>query len=280
MSSTLLYEGHPFGEGWPADGLPVGSGGLATFVVQFSLPSLNQLVHGEFDWGVEVSSDPVRISNEAVAEAAKAKCNESSSNFGGSGYVDPSGTVRASGGAPVAGAKVVLLRAARRGGGKLRQVPNRSTVMSPSNRRNPDRTNALGHFGWDVLSGYYQVAASHRGCRGLRPRTRVFPVPPPVSDIVLTLRCRNLRRAATRLTVTAHRRGGRDVTLVARLRSRGKGRLYGFVDFKLGARTVGQASVDPRRDLASVTVRTTVVPSRIVAVYSGDAAHRAARRKA
>ncbi len=71
---------------------------------------------------------------------------------------------------PLSGATVTLqLGRGRRG--PFGAVRNRSTVMSPANRRNPDRTSALGAFGWDVLPGYYRVAASHPGCRSATGRT-------------------------------------------------------------------------------------------------------------
>ena len=88
------------------------------------------------------------------------KGGNGSGSGGGGGYIDPSGIVRTAAGAPVKGAKVTLLH--RASGSKLGTVPNGSGIMSPANRRNPDRTDAIGHFGWDVLAGFYQVTATTR----------------------------------------------------------------------------------------------------------------------
>jgi hypothetical protein len=277
MSSTLLYQGHVYGEGWPAAGLPLSGDGTGGLAVQFSIPSLQQKVHGEMDWHVQIAADPVRISNEAVAAASSTDCNESPSEFGGNGYIDPSGTVLARNGAPLAGAKVVLLRSSRRNA-RPRPLHTGSTAMSPANRRNPDRTDALGHFGWDVLPGFYQVVASHPGC-GPAKHTGLLPVPPPVADLRLVLGCRP-RRASTRMSVRARRRGAAVLTLTARIRSarRARGRLYGFVSFRAGGRPIAQATVGAR-GVAAVTVRMRSGSTRVVAVYSGDAFHAPARAR-
>jgi hypothetical protein len=66
--------------------------------------------------------------------------------------------------------------------------------MSPSNRRNPDFTVLNGHFGWDVVPGFYKVRASKVNC--VKPGdtqayvdTYVMEIPPPVTDLVLQLDC-------------------------------------------------------------------------------------------
>ena len=102
-------------------------------------------------------------------------------------YIDPSGTVRDSHGAPISGATVTLLRSDA-ATGPFSVVPDGSAVMSPGNRHNPDMTDAQGHFGWDVLAGFYKVRAQHAGCNGL-VETGVLQIPPPVTDLVLTLDC-------------------------------------------------------------------------------------------
>ena len=50
----------------------------------------------------------------------------------------------------------------------VQEVPDGSAIMAPTNRANPDTTDSAGHFGWDVITGYYRVRASHAGL----PRTR------------------------------------------------------------------------------------------------------------
>jgi YVTN family beta-propeller protein len=179
-------------------------------------------------------------------------------NGGGSfdNYVDPSGTVMSTTGIPVAGAKVVLLRSARRHG-RYRAVPRGSKIMSPGNRRNPDRTTSLGMFGWDVLTGFYRVSAQHPGCRAARGGaldaiTRILRVPPPVVSLRLVLRCPHLvrRHTTTKLRVRADRGG--DVILIARVRGR---RPAGLVVFYRGRRRLGEVPVFGRRPVAALTVR-------------------------
>ncbi len=108
-------------------------------------------------------------------------------------YIDPSGFVRTVSGEPVVGATVVLQRSAA-AGGPFAQVPNGSTIMSPSNRDNPDLTDADGHFGWDTIAGFYKVTASKAGCHApgsdaSEVSTPELQVPPPVTDLDLRLDC-------------------------------------------------------------------------------------------
>jgi hypothetical protein len=109
-------------------------------------------------------------------------------------YIDPSGNVRDEAGRPIEGAQVVLLRSASPDGPFV-QVPDGSATMSPGNRANPDFTDAQGHFGWDVVAGYYIVRASKDGCVDNANRSRqyaesrVMEIPPPVTDLDLRLFC-------------------------------------------------------------------------------------------
>jgi hypothetical protein len=67
--------------------------------------------------------------------------------------------------------------------------------MSPTNRDNPDATDADGLFGWDVIAGYYIVRAEAEDC--VSPddssqsfvETDVLTIPPPVTDLILVLEC-------------------------------------------------------------------------------------------
>jgi len=107
--------------------------------------------------------------------------------------------------------------------------------MSADNRRNPDRTDIDGHFGWDVYPGYYRVRASRAGCTG-EALTKALPVPPPVTDLLLKLRCAGLKRAATHTTarvkgrslVVRTRAAGRDPVGLVNVRA-GKQRAFGFL---------------------------------------------------
>ena len=121
-------------------------------------------------------------------------CPDGSQTFVGFDiYVDPSGTVRTTAGAPIAGATVTLLRADPTGA--FTPVANGDPVMSPANRRNPDLTDAGGHFGWDVLSGTYRVRAEQAGCVSPTDPAQPFvlsavlTVPPAITDLDLRLSC-------------------------------------------------------------------------------------------
>ena len=102
-------------------------------------------------------------------------------------YIDPSGVVKDAGnGDPIAGATVTLLRSGD-ASGPFTQVPDGSAIMSPANRSNPGVTDAGGHFGWDVIAGFYKVAASADGCQAAE--TQVLQIPPPVTDLAIELDC-------------------------------------------------------------------------------------------
>jgi len=110
-------------------------------------------------------------------------------------YIDPSGTVRtAHGGVPVPGALVTLYRAASPLG-PFEVVPDGSAFMSPANRANPDHTDQVGHFGWDVMMGFYVVRVEKAGCVDPNDPSRpyvdtpVLPVPPEWTDLELVLDC-------------------------------------------------------------------------------------------
>lgn len=87
-------------------------------------------------------------------------------------WIDPSGRVLAQGGRPLAGARVLLRRSAT-AKGRLVSVPTGSAIMSPANRRNPSITDSLGQFGWNVEPGYYEIQATHRGCRAAQQSSRI-----------------------------------------------------------------------------------------------------------
>ena len=108
-------------------------------------------------------------------------------------YIDPSGYVRTVDGAPLTGATVTLLRSDA-AGGPFSVVPDGSAVMSPSNRRNPDASEGDGHFGWDVIAGFYKVRAEKAGCHAPGAgdptvETAVMTIPPPVTNLDIRLQC-------------------------------------------------------------------------------------------
>ena len=112
-------------------------------------------------------------------------------------YIDPSGNVRTVSGTPIAAATVTLYRSDT-AGGPFVQVPNGDPIMSPENRTNPDITDANGHFGWDVLTGYYVVRAEKTNCydpnnpNQLYVESGVLPIPPPVTNLDLRLACTDI----------------------------------------------------------------------------------------
>ncbi len=109
-------------------------------------------------------------------------------------YIDPSGTVKTTGGAPIAGATVTLYRSDS-SSGPFDVVPDGSGIMAVSNRHNPSTTDASGQFHWDVLAGYYKVRAQKLGCHlpgnvgQLYVDSAVLSIPPPATGLELTLDC-------------------------------------------------------------------------------------------
>jgi hypothetical protein len=110
-------------------------------------------------------------------------------------YIDPSGVVNDISDAPIANATVTLFRADS-ADGPFTEVPAGDVMMSPSNRKNPDLTNANGQFGWDVLDGYYKVRAQKAGCflpgnpEQTYVESAVMKIPPEVKNLKLILECR------------------------------------------------------------------------------------------
>jgi hypothetical protein len=109
-------------------------------------------------------------------------------------YIDPSGFVHTTDGAPLAGVTVTLYRSDSESG-PFTAVPDGSAVMSPMNRANPDLSGADGHFGWDVIAGYYKVRAEKSGCHAPGDpgqafvETEVQTIPPPVTNLDIRLDC-------------------------------------------------------------------------------------------
>jgi hypothetical protein len=194
---------------------------------------------------------------------------------GGGFYIDPSGRVVTSADAPLAGATVRLTRATTRTGRQI-AVPRGSPVMSPDNRRNPDRTGPLGTFGWDVIPGYYRVTATKPACHarhGLLASTPVLTVPPPAVNLTLTLICPRLRRASTRTHVRATHGPHGALILRAKVLARGHapGHLNGTVTFRVGRQSIGSVEADPATGLAVLTSPLRLRRATITAIFSGNA---------
>ena len=257
---------------------------LSTAAFSFGVPSLGERtgipdspIHGparfsawEFSAGVAEGSV-----NQVLPDPSPASgCG--SRTFGADFYVDPSGRVITTHGQAVAGAKVTLSRSSSRNG-SFGVVTAGSALLSPGNRRNPDHTNVFGSFGWDVLPGFYRVTATHPGCAG-SARSRILRVPPPVTGLVLTLRCPHLSLAPTRTALHAARSvvsssagSHRVLVLSAAVHPRhGHRRVTGVVTFLAGHRTVGVLPLD-RTGRATLTLRR-VPAGRLLARYSGSGA--------
>jgi hypothetical protein len=157
-------------------------------------------------------------------------------------YIDPSGNVRDLKGRPIFGATVRLLRSDTPGG-PFELVPDGSLIMSPANRRNADKTDASGHFGWDVVPGYYKVQAEKSGCTaptGVFAETPVLTIPPPVVDLDIRLDCPKYRPKLalgplSLGTVTVTRSGRASY----RLRNESPFKISGTFAFKRGRAKAG-----------------------------------------
>jgi hypothetical protein len=109
-------------------------------------------------------------------------------------YIDPSGMVKTVSGEPISGATVTLFYS-KNPDGPFYQVDDDSPLMSPSNRSNPDITDADGRFGWDVMAGFYKLRVEKNGCFAPGDSTTIFvesavlTIPPPVTDLELIMEC-------------------------------------------------------------------------------------------
>jgi hypothetical protein len=172
-------------------------GGTATYTFKIegqavSSGGLTESPQGSGHYQATIPAPAPRFGNGEVTIAIDCPGPDQTVDFGI--YIDPSGSVRDSSGAPIADARVVLLRSANPAG-PFFQVPDGSGFMSPGNRLNPDATDTSGHFGWDVVAGYYKVRASKEGCVDNASRTQpyaesgVLQIPPPVTNLDLRLFC-------------------------------------------------------------------------------------------
>ena len=146
------------------------------------------------DGSFEAAIPPVYPHHGDAHVDIEVTCDGAPSLSGFDVYIDPSGVIYDTTGSPLPGATVILYRYEGPTLG-YRQVADGSAVMSPANRTNPDLTDAVGHFGWDVIAGNYVVRAQKAGCHAPGApsvpyvETATMTIPPPVTDIVLTLDC-------------------------------------------------------------------------------------------
>ncbi|WP_437954030.1 DNRLRE domain-containing protein [Sorangium sp. So ce296] len=173
------------------------AGGTATYQVKFgALTFASGTMALDANSGNFTVTIPPFYPNHGPADVLiQTHCGLTTASIGFSIYIDPSGWVRTVGGAPIEGATVTLLRSDTGGEGSFTVVPDGSALMSPMNRANPSISDAEGHFGWDVVTGYYKVRAEKPGCHapGNAARTyvesAVMIIPPPVFDLDLRLDC-------------------------------------------------------------------------------------------
>ncbi len=210
-------------------------------------------------------------------DGCQVRCSPNGSGGGGSSTsgnstYDPSGRVQTTRGIPLPDARVMLLRSGL-SSGPFTAVKNGSTEMSAGNRRNPDHTTALGQFGWDVIAGFYRVSAQHSGCTAARHRhsvlTRAYPVPPPVSNLVLKLSCPHFTRSRSRATLHASRvEHGRTLLLTVVVRGSRRHHPTGLVTFRAG-RTPQAMPISPR-DGRAVLVIPNSTAKQFTVRYQGD----------
>ncbi len=101
--------------------------------------------------------------------------------------------------------------------------------MSPDNRSNPDKTDINGHFGWDVFPGYYRVTATSKQCKGSAV-SKVYAVPPPVTDIKLVLNCPHLKRKTVKGRVLSVKKNVVTVQLKGAVGVVTAGKTFAFLD--------------------------------------------------
>ena len=107
---------------------------------------------------------------------------------------------------------MTLYRSELRGADK-EVVEDGSAVMSPMNRKNTDVTDSGGHFGWDVIAGYYKVRVEADGCYAPGSPSTPFvdtdemEIPPPVTDLDIRLECP--KPAAKKASLTLPKKAGK-----------------------------------------------------------------------
>ncbi len=244
------------------------------------LPQTPEIVEIEEEILDEIDELTEDLEEEAIGSPEGGEGGEGSA-AAGEEYEDPSGVVYAQtpeGPVPLPHATVTL-RQSFDSAGPFQAVPNESAVMSPANRTNPGTTNAGGLFGWDVLAGYYTIEASKTGCAS--QTTSVLSIPPPVSNLELTLTCTNPpTRSATNASVSSSAptsEYGQPVTFTAKVG--GGTSPTGTVTFDDGGASIGDGVL--QNGEAKLTLSTLAPGAHSITVsYSGDGANRPASSEA
>ena len=165
--------------------------------------------------------------------------------------------------------------------GKQRFVPSHSPLLSPQSPLDPEYTDPLGSFGWNVQPGYYQETATRPGCTSApdhRSRSRVLAVPPPRTNLVLTLRCPKLRRAASRIQLRVVPGADHTNVLLARIAvahraAKSHVPLLGSVTVYIAGRRFMTLEPDPRTGAVAADLpRLKRGRFRVVLRFAGNAA--------
>ncbi len=188
--------------------------------------------------------------------------------------VDPSGFVRSTKGVPLDHAKVTLQRE-----GTTHKFTAPATgehaVFDPA--INPEFSDQLGHYGWNVVPGTYRTTVSHPKCTSVVSRTVV--VPPPVTNLSVRLRCHGLSRVHTALTakVLGKPTANGGALLEVAVRSHGA-KPQGEVRASVG----GHVLLTPLNSRGIATVALAGLSSgshTVLLSYLGDAEHASAKTR-
>jgi YVTN family beta-propeller protein len=190
--------------------------------------------------------------------------------------IDPSGFVRSSTGIPLANAKVTL----QREGPASRftaPVSGDHSVFDPA--INPELSDQLGHYGWNVVPGHYRTTVSHAKCKSVVSPT--VAVPPPVTNLSVQLRCRGLRRGVSAISakVLGKPRANGGALLQLSVRSHGSTKPQGEVRLSTSGHVLS-VPVNAHGVALLAVAGLTAGNHLLQARYLGDATHAPAAVKA
>ena len=251
-------------------------------ILQAAGPALQFAFHGTLDLFTKVIKAVVGGGGPAIVNwltgSAEMQGSQDCPPLDNNVHVDPSGQVETTTHIPLQGAKVVISRSPTAKGRPV-AVPNGSPILSSANRRNPDHTSITGQFGWDVLAGYYRVAASRPGCHAahrVAALTPVFPVPPPRANLLLELRCPPIHRAASSVAVKMIKGTHGTVAVIAVVapatrRGPSAHDLVGSLTFTVGKRVLASEAVGGSSHRIVIDVAGVKTARRVRARFGGNA---------
>jgi len=245
------------------------TGGTATYQIMANGTLARQGQMSEGPAGTYTAAIPPLMPNHGNAQVSiSLHCPDGSTvNTNFDMYIDPSGTVTTTTGQPLAGATVTLLRSDS-SSGPFSAVPDGDSIMSPANRHNPDVTDSQGHFGWDVLTGYYIVTASHPGCTASNDPTQtdvqsqVLSIPPPATGLTLQLLCVGAPMTTASLSPQPNAAGWNhsDVTVTLNATASGGGpAIQGLSYSATGAQVIPSTDAAGSQTTVTITAEGTTV---------------------